>query len=103
MHLPRRLMAVAPVLVAPATAAAAQPYSDTISGYEYNATSTDGGSAGTAAGALPGYWNADVQHTASATPAARPAQSAAAASPSQPPSTAATRPSPATSRAATSS
>jgi hypothetical protein len=65
---PRRwiilLAAALALLVAPATAAAAQTYSDTISGYEYAFTSTDGRFAGTASGALPGSWNADVQHTA---------------------------------------
>ena len=57
------LAAALALLVAPATAAAAQTYSDTISGYEYAFTSTDGKFAGTASGALPGSWNADVQHT----------------------------------------
>jgi hypothetical protein len=51
------------LLVAPASGAAAQTYSDTIRGYEYAFTSTDGRFAGTASGALPGSWNADVQHT----------------------------------------
>ena len=64
---PRRLIillvAALGLLVAPATAAAAQTYSDTVSGYEYAFTSTDGKFAGTASGALPGSWNADVQHT----------------------------------------
>jgi hypothetical protein len=50
-------------LAAPAGALAAQTYSDTISGHEYYYTSTDGKFAGTASGALPGDWNADVQHT----------------------------------------
>jgi hypothetical protein len=50
-------------LAIPAGASAAQSYSDTISGHEYYATSTDGRFAGTASGALPGNWNADVQHT----------------------------------------
>jgi hypothetical protein len=64
---PRRLIillaAALALLVVPATAAA-QTYSDTISGYEYAFTSTDGKFAGTASGALPGTWNADVRHTA---------------------------------------
>jgi hypothetical protein len=63
---PRRLIilvAALALLGAPASAAAAQTYSDTISGYEYAFTSTDGKFAGTASGALPGSWNADVQHT----------------------------------------
>jgi hypothetical protein len=50
-------------LASPAAALAAQTYSDTISGHEYYYTSTDGRFAGTASGALPGDWNADVQHT----------------------------------------
>ena len=64
---PRRLLilliAVVLLLVAPATAAAAQTYNDTISGFEYAFTSTEGRFAGTASGALPGSWNANVQHT----------------------------------------
>jgi hypothetical protein len=64
---PRRLIillaAVLALLVAQATAAAAQTYNDTISGFEYAFTSTEGRFAGTASGALPGSWNADVQHT----------------------------------------
>lgn len=52
------------LLSLPAVARAAQTYNDTITGYEYYATSTDGRFAGTATGALPGSWNADVQHTA---------------------------------------
>jgi hypothetical protein len=50
-------------LAAPAAALAAQTYSDTVSGHEYYYTSTDGKFAGSASGALPGSWNADVQHT----------------------------------------
>jgi hypothetical protein len=50
--------------VAPATAVPASSQSDTISGYEYWATSTDGRFAGTASGALAGGWSADVRHTA---------------------------------------
>jgi hypothetical protein len=68
------LAAALALLVAPATAAAAQTYSDTISGYEYAFTSTDGKFAGTASGALPGTWKTDVQHTKlclSCTPTAR--------------------------------
>jgi hypothetical protein len=56
--------ALAAALVAPAAATGATGYTDTISGYEYYATSTDGKFAGTAGGALPGSWNADVRHTA---------------------------------------
>jgi hypothetical protein len=50
-------------LAVPAVASAAGTYNDTISGHEYYYTSTDGRFAGTASGALPGGWNADVQHT----------------------------------------
>jgi hypothetical protein len=50
-------------LAAPAVASAAGTYSDAIRGHEYYYTSTDGRFAGTAAGAFPGGWNADVQHT----------------------------------------
>src|SRR4051812_33830489 len=58
------LLVLGIALCGPSAAIAAETYSDTISGYEYYATSTDGKFAGTAAGALPGSWNADVQHTA---------------------------------------
>jgi len=51
-------------LCSPVAALATRTYSDTISGHEYYATSTDGKFAGSASGALPGSWNADVQHTA---------------------------------------
>ena len=46
-----------------AAASAPQTYNDTVRGHEYFASSTDGKFAGSASGALPGYWNADVQHT----------------------------------------
>jgi hypothetical protein len=69
------LIAIAALaLAAPAEAFAAQTYTDTISGHEYYFTSTDGKFAGSASGALPGDWNADVQHTKlclSCTPTAR--------------------------------
>lgn len=57
----------------PAAATAARTYTDTISGVEYSATSMEGRFAGKAAGDLPGYWNAVVDHTPlplSSTPAA---------------------------------
>lgn len=47
-------------LLTSATALAAQ----TFNGYEYYFTSTDAKFAGSASGALPGSWNADVRHTA---------------------------------------
>jgi hypothetical protein len=55
---------IAVALVIPGSALAAQTSTDTITGYEYYATSTDGRFAGAASGALPGGWNADVHHTA---------------------------------------
>ena len=63
---PRRLILVALVVLAVAApqSALAATYGDTVSGYEYYATSTDGRFAGTASGSLPGAWNANVQHTA---------------------------------------
>jgi hypothetical protein len=67
MHARRTLVVLALVALAlctPGAAVAAQTYNDTISGYEYYATSTDGKFAGNASGALPGYWKTDVQHTA---------------------------------------
>jgi hypothetical protein len=54
---------LAAALLAGAGPAVAATSSDTIKGFEYFATSTDGKFAGTASGALPGEWNADVQHT----------------------------------------
>jgi hypothetical protein len=60
-------------LSAAGVARASQTYTDTITGHEYFFTSTDGRFAGRASGDLPGYWNADVQHTplcASCTPTA---------------------------------
>jgi hypothetical protein len=57
------VVVAASALLAPATARAAQTYSDTVSGGEYYATSTDGKFAGTASGPLAGSWSADVRHT----------------------------------------
>jgi hypothetical protein len=61
-----KLLAIAVVAAAvvPSRAIASTTYGDTLTGYEYWATSTDGRFAGTASGSLPGTWNADVQHTA---------------------------------------
>jgi hypothetical protein len=58
------VIAVIAAAIAPAHASASSTYSDTLSGYEYWASSTDGKFAGTASGSLPGSWNTDVQHTA---------------------------------------
>jgi len=57
------LAAALGLLVAAPSAVAATTYTDTVSGYEYAFTSTDGKFAGNASGSLPGAWNADVQHT----------------------------------------
>ncbi len=46
-----------------APAHATTTYTDTIKGYEYSATSTEGKFAGKAYGDLPGYWNAVIDHT----------------------------------------
>jgi hypothetical protein len=55
------LMAVAFCL--PLAAAGATTYNDGIVGAEYSATATEGKFFGTATGALPGIWNAVVDHT----------------------------------------
>jgi hypothetical protein len=57
------ILAAAVALVTAGSAAAATTYTDSISGHEYTATSTQGRFAGTASGNLPGYWNATVDHT----------------------------------------
>ena len=58
------VFALAALLCFSATSSAlAAHYADTITGHEYYFTSTDGRFAGTASGALPGAWNADVRHT----------------------------------------
>ena len=59
------LILVLSVLVAavPAGASAATTYNDSVSGFEYWATSTQGRFTGSASGSLPGYWNAVVNHT----------------------------------------
>ena len=56
-------LALGITLWAAATATAAQTYNDRISGHEYAFTPTEGRFAGTASGALPGFWDADVRHT----------------------------------------
>lgn len=50
-------------LCVPAGATAAQTYTDTVNGYEYYYTSTDGRFAGSASGPLAGVWNVNVQHS----------------------------------------
>jgi len=57
------LAALAAVIMGPGSVAAAATYPDSVSGYEYAATSTQGRFAGAAPGALPGVWSATVDHT----------------------------------------
>jgi hypothetical protein len=57
------LAALAAVITGPGSVAAAATYPDSVSGYEYAATSTQGRFAGAAPGALPGVWSATVDHT----------------------------------------
>jgi hypothetical protein len=63
----KRLILVAIAVTALCAAATAKAggrtYVDSIRGYEYYFTSTEGRFAGTASGALPGSWNARVHHT----------------------------------------
>jgi hypothetical protein len=57
------LAAAAALFISPASAIAPATYSDSISGYEYAATPTQGRFAGIASGALPGGWSVTVDHT----------------------------------------
>ncbi len=57
------LAAATALFIGPASAIAATTYSDSISGYEYTATSTQGRFVGIASGALPGVWSVTVDHT----------------------------------------
>jgi len=57
------LAAAAALVISPASAIAATTSSDSISGYEYAATSTQGRFVGIASGALPGAWSVTVDHT----------------------------------------
>ena len=57
------LAAAAALFISPASALAATTSSDSISGYEYAATSTQGRFVGIASGALPGAWSVTVDHT----------------------------------------
>jgi len=57
------LAVLAAVIMGPGSVAAAATYPDSVSGYEYAATSTQGRFAGAAPGALPGVWSATVDHT----------------------------------------
>jgi len=60
----------AAALFSPAAAIAATTSSDSISGFEYAATSTQGRFVGIASGALPGAWSVTVDHTPLGTSAA---------------------------------
>ena len=57
------IAAAAALFISPASALAATTSSDSISGYEYAATSTQGRFVGIASGALPGAWSVTVDHT----------------------------------------
>jgi hypothetical protein len=63
------IVATAALFTSPAAAIAATS-SDSISGLEYAATSTQGRFAGIASGALPGAWSVTVDHTPLGTSAA---------------------------------
>jgi hypothetical protein len=64
------VVAAAALFISPAAAVAAATSSDSISGLEYAATSTQGRVAGIASGALPGAWSVTVDHTPLGTSAA---------------------------------
>jgi hypothetical protein len=55
--------AAAALFISPVSAIAATTSSDSVSGLEYAATSTQGHFAGVASGALPGAWSVTVDHT----------------------------------------
>ena len=57
------IVAAAALFISPAAAVAATTSTDSISGLEYAATSTQGRFAGVASGALPGAWSVIVDHT----------------------------------------
>jgi hypothetical protein len=56
-------LAVGLLAAEPGLARAATSYTDSVSGAEVAATSTQGTFVGTAWGQLPGYWKAVIQHT----------------------------------------
>jgi hypothetical protein len=62
--------AAAALFISPAAAIAATTSSDSISGFEYAATSAQGRFVGIASGALPGAWSLTVDHTPLRTSAA---------------------------------
>jgi hypothetical protein len=55
--------AAAALFISPAVAMAAATSADSISGFEYAATSAQGRFVGIASGALPGAWSVTVDHT----------------------------------------
>jgi hypothetical protein len=57
------IVAAAALFISPAAAIATTTSSDSISGLEYTATSTQGRFVGIASGALPGAWSVTVDHT----------------------------------------
>jgi hypothetical protein len=57
------LAVAAALFISPASARAAPSFADSISGYEYAATSAQGRFVGLASGALPGAWSGIVDHT----------------------------------------
>jgi hypothetical protein len=57
------IVAAAALFISPAAAVAATTSSDSVSGLEYAATSTQGRFVGIASGALPGAWSVTVDHT----------------------------------------
>ena len=64
------IVAAVALLISPAAAIAAPTSSDSVSGLEYAATSTQGRFVGIASGALPGAWSVTVDHTPLGTSAA---------------------------------
>jgi hypothetical protein len=64
------VVAAAALFISPAAARAATTSSDSISGFEYAATSAQGRFVGIASGALPGAWSVTVDHTPLGTSAA---------------------------------
>jgi len=64
------VVAATALVISPAAAMAAPTSSDSVSGLEYAATSTQGRFVGIASGALPGVWSVTVDHTPLGTSAA---------------------------------
>ena len=64
------VVAAAALVISPAAAMAAPAASDSVSGLEYAAATTQGRFVGLASGALPGAWSVTVDHTPLGTSAA---------------------------------